>query len=243
MTNSLLSKIRALLNKTIENGCTEAEAYMAAKKAAELMDQHGFQNADLEIKEAITEDAYFAPGRQLGDVGKVVVSIANYCDVKVWCNRASKNHGGQTKIVFFGRESDVEVAKYLTGFLSHAFEFEWRSYFSSIKNTDNHTMHGRAIRASFITGMANRISSRLRQMKVERNKSYDAASGKSGHDLVLVKNADVENAYNALQIKLKKGSKVQTHVSNTSALYAGIDAGNRVNITMGISNKKVLAIA
>ena len=243
MTNSLLSKIRALLNKTVENGCTEAEAYMAAKKAAEMMDQHGFQNADLEIKEAITKNTYFAPGRQLGDVGKVVVSIANYCDVKVWFARALKNSGGQTKIIFFGRESDVEVAKYLTGFLSSAFETEWRFYFSFIKNTDNHTMHGRAISASFISGMTKRVSFRLQQMKAERNKSYDVTSGKTGHDLVLVKNADVENAYKALQIKLRKGSSAQTRVSNTNALYAGIDAGNRINITSGISNKKVLAIA
>ena len=244
MSNSpLLAKIRALLNKTVANGCTEAEAMMATTKAAELMDRYGFDASDLNEKEVITEYSYFAPGRHLGDVSKVVMRIAEFCDVKVWAIRAQKNSGGQSKIVFFGKESDIEIAYYMTHLLSNAFETEWRTYFDGIKNTDNHTMHGRAIRASFVCGMAMRINSRLREMKEARNNAFDTTSGKTGHDLVLVKNADVEDAFKALSMKLNKSQAAKANVSNTAAVIAGDAAGSRVNIVAGVNGKETLKIS
>ena len=38
--SKIAARIRALLAKTVENGCTEAEALSAAAKVAELLDRH-----------------------------------------------------------------------------------------------------------------------------------------------------------------------------------------------------------
>ena len=45
--NKLLDKIRALFNKTTENGCTEAEAMAALDKARAMMDAYEVSAEDL----------------------------------------------------------------------------------------------------------------------------------------------------------------------------------------------------
>jgi hypothetical protein len=50
--NSLLEKIRALMSKTTENGCTEAEALAALDKARALMDAYEVTDEDLQLSKA-----------------------------------------------------------------------------------------------------------------------------------------------------------------------------------------------
>ena len=50
MDNEAIKKrIRALLNKTVKNGCTEAEAMIAAKKVAELMAKYSLDRSTVDI--------------------------------------------------------------------------------------------------------------------------------------------------------------------------------------------------
>lgn len=44
------ARIRALLMKTVDNGCTEEEAMAAAAKAGELMDRYGLESSEVEIR-------------------------------------------------------------------------------------------------------------------------------------------------------------------------------------------------
>jgi len=234
MTNdAILSRIRALLSKTTENGCTEAEAMLAAQKAAELMDRHGFDANDLDEKEPITQDTYFTGGKHLGAVSKVAVCLADYCDVRLWAVHARKGSGKESEMKIFGHESDVMVCNYLLHLLSNAFETEWRDYFTKLKAVGKNHFHGKTMRASFESGMASRINKRLRAMKEARNASVDTKSGKTGRDLVLVKNQEVETAFKALEIKLKNNTTRRT-IHDYGAFDAGDAAGNRVNITSGV---------
>ena len=50
--SNIINKIRALLSKTVENGCTEAEAMSALSLAQTMMDTYEISDADLnEIKQ------------------------------------------------------------------------------------------------------------------------------------------------------------------------------------------------
>lgn len=44
-----IRRIRSLLEKTVENGCTEAEAMLAAEKAADLMAEYELTLTDIEL--------------------------------------------------------------------------------------------------------------------------------------------------------------------------------------------------
>ena len=49
-------RLRALLDKTVANGCTEAEALAAAEKARAIMAEHGLSTADLAMGQARAEE-------------------------------------------------------------------------------------------------------------------------------------------------------------------------------------------
>ena len=50
-------KIRALRQKTVENGCTEAEAMAAAEKVAELLDAHTIRPEEMDIERETYESS------------------------------------------------------------------------------------------------------------------------------------------------------------------------------------------
>jgi hypothetical protein len=228
---STLAKIRALMAKTVDSGCTEAEALLAAKKVAELMDKHGFETADLEVKEAITEETFFYKGKQMGGVAYCCVEIARFCDVKVWASR----RGERAVTKFFGRESDVAAAVYLTHLFHNAMTGAWGDYYerqvAPIPSAAR--PHGRTLRMSFEHGMASRLNERLRGMKVARNQTVDTASGRTGRDLVVAKDREVSVAFRALSLNLRGGGNTRVRVNSTAAAY-GRAAGDRVSIVTGV---------
>src|SRR6187401_3437396 len=51
----LRTRIQGLRSKTTDNGCTEAEALLAAAKVAELLDRYDLSLTDIEIRDAACE--------------------------------------------------------------------------------------------------------------------------------------------------------------------------------------------
>jgi len=51
----LKARIQGLRSKTTDNGCTEAEALLAAAKVAELLDRYDLSLTDFEIRDAPCE--------------------------------------------------------------------------------------------------------------------------------------------------------------------------------------------
>lgn len=224
---SIRARIRALLAKTERSGCTEAEAAAAAAKAAELMDAYSIALADLAERESIESEIYIFPGRQFGPVIGCASAIADFCDVKAWHSHAKD---GRRTLVYFGRESDAQVACYLTHLFANAIEMAWRQQRAALPLSGR--PHGHTLRVSFGVGMAQRLAMRLRAMKELRN-AKEAGAGRTGRDLVIVKNAEVEAAFQALSLNLKKGQARKRYV-DSDAFRAGQMAGDKVNITAGI---------
>ena len=51
----LKTRIQGLRSKTTDNGCTEAEALLAAAKVAQLLDRYDLSLTDVEIRDARCE--------------------------------------------------------------------------------------------------------------------------------------------------------------------------------------------
>jgi hypothetical protein len=229
---SILARIRALTSKTVEAGCTEGEAVAAAAKVAELMDRYGFATADLEEKEEITAETFFAPGKRLGSLRSLCVDIASFCDVKVWATRPSRSEAAGVR--YFGRESDVQVALYLTHLLDTAMRGAWSDHYNRFLRSADDRLNGRTLRAAFEAGMRSRLRSRLAEIKAERNRSVDAATGRTGRDLVVVKGNEVAVAFRALGMHLTGGGVRRGSIADRDSYDAGKAAGDRVTITTGV---------
>jgi Protein of unknown function (DUF2786) len=60
----LKTRIQGLRSKTMDNGCTQAEALLAAAKVAELLDRYNLSLTDVEIRDAECEQREYETYRK-----------------------------------------------------------------------------------------------------------------------------------------------------------------------------------
>src|SRR5208282_653395 len=182
----LKTRIQGLRSKTMENGCTEAEALSAAAKVAELLDRYDLSLTDVEIRHAPCEQREYETRRKKRiPLDDCIGAIANFCDCRVW---REKNPAGEARYVFFGLGSDIEVAHYLTEMIDNAVRSELGRYKNSadyrrFRHQDRHIAN-----SSFTCGMLASIGEKLTAMKRQR----DAVNNGTGRDLVVLKAAVVD---------------------------------------------------
>lgn len=220
------AKIAALLAKNADNGASENEAMAAMRIAQKLMEEHGVTMEDILQNNSAANDfirEVMRTGRKnLHEVDLYcVVTIAEFCDVKVWQNKVYElGEKVGVNVQFFGYTADVELAKYLREMIFRAMEWEWAKYSNSVSNVG----HKRSVRKSFLVGMAGRLCERLRELKNQ--------SRGTGTELIVLKNQMVTQAWaEQVNIHLKKNYAPKTvTVSNGAAYAAGQGAGDRVSL-------------
>ena len=239
---ALLRRIRALAAKTVASGCTEAEALAAASLLARLVDKYGFTPADLdEPLEALTEASMDVKRTMQGN-HHFAVSIAKFCDCKVFY-RAAK-FGREKEIVFFGHETDVLMCRYMMDLLGVANKSGFKAFMADKKAAAERKIARKELNADrrgFDWGMASRISARLEAMKTARNVAVDETTGKAGGALVLVKNAAVEAEYSKRYNIRTKSAPARR--ANANAYTAGQAHGDRVAINPGVGGAGQLMLA
>jgi hypothetical protein len=225
--DKLKGRIQGLRAKTIDNGCTEAEALLAAAKVAELLDRYDLSLTDVEIREAPCEQrAYETRRKKRIPLDDCIGAIANFCDCRVW---REKNAEGEARYVFFGLRSDVEVAHYLTEVVDAAVRselgrFKTSAAYQRFRHQDRHVAN-----ASFTLGMVASIADKLTAMKAGR----DQANNSTGRGLVVLKAAVVDAELEKLNLKLRTARRPSRMVSPT-AYEAGEAAGASLVIAPGI---------
>src|SRR5580700_9793694 len=223
----LKTRIQGLRSKTTDNGCTEAEALLAAAKVAELLDRYDLSLTDVEIRDAPCEGASTKPYRKKRiPLDACVGAIANFCDCRVW---REKNQAGEARYVFFGIRSDIEVAHYLTELIDNAVRSELGRYKTSagyrrFRHQDRHVAN-----SSFTLGMVASIADKLTAMTRER----DAVNNGTRRDLVILKASVVDAELEKLDLKLRTLRRATRMVSPT-AYEAGETAGASLAINPGI---------
>lgn len=222
----LTARIQALRAKTTANGCTEAEALLAAAKIAELLDRHDLSLSDVELRQAPCEQrAYETRRKKRIPLDDCVGAVAAFCDCRVW---REKEPAGMARYVFFGLRSDVEVAHWLTGLIDEAVRSELGRYKTSaeyrrFRHQDRHLAN-----ASFALGMVASIADKLAAMKAER----DRVNGGSGRDLVVVKGAVVDTELARLGLTLRSVPGASRTVSPTA-----YDSGGAAGASLAIDTE------
>ena len=219
----LKTQIQGLRSKTMDNGCTEAEALLAAAKVAELLDRHDLSLTDVEIRNGQCEHRHYETRHKKRiPLDDCIGDIANFCDCRVW---REKSHSGNVRYVFFGFRADIEVAHYLTELIDNTVRSELGRYKNSagyrrFRHQDRHLAN-----ASFTLGMVASIADKLTAMKRER----DAVRNGTGRDLVVLKVSvvDAELAKLDLQLRTVPGA---ARIVSPAAYEAGETAGASLTI-------------
>lgn len=215
----IIRRVRAIQNRTVDRGCTEAEALTAAGIMAALMDEYGLAMTDIEIEQQNCEGLEIETGRKRShEIEFCFMTIAHFTDCKGWGSR----RGGKIINHFFGLPEDVRTARWLYGLISNAMRLELSQYKKTCRIF--HEPTGRTQSHAFLMGMVNRVNARLRDTKSAQR--YTTAVG-TGRDLVLVKSATVNAGFAKLNLNLTSNNR-KTSIRDSGAYSAGQDAGNRV---------------
>lgn len=216
----VLLRIQALRNKTIEQGCTEQEAFASATKVAELLDRYGLSLGEVEIREQACEGIGIETGRRRQTpIDDCVPTLGDFCDCKVW---REKDASGAIRYVFFGLPADVKAAHYLYEVMMRTFETESLRF-----RMDNVKFIGASQRSainSFQIGLAHGICKKLATMKKERD---DFNRRSSGRDLVPLKSSIVEEELEKLGMKFRFKSVHRKKLIEHEAFEAGHIAGQK----------------
>jgi len=216
------ARIRALTEKTISNGCTEAEALAAAEMVGRLLEQYALTMEDVDIRSALcVESRIPLRGVRRRPIDASVPAIARFCDCKVWLTREPTH----CSYVFFGFEEDTLLARYLYEVVERGMRGELQAYRAA-----HPALRGTALRRaseSYQRGMAVRVADRLEEMRTQRHQDVSSQRS-SGMALVLLKDHAVDEAFRASKVRLVSARRPS--VRPDSAYGAGYQAGERINL-------------
>lgn len=235
--DKIKAKIVKLLSKTEDKGCSEAEAVMAAEKAAELMTHYDIEATELDFrsKSCVKKSADL---RKYGNkiiADTVSVQIARLCDVRGW------KSSGEGKKYYFGFEQDVDIALYLYDLIGTAILNELEAYKNSSDYEDAKAdgYHGISLMTSFFHGIHDRLCERVRVLADEKKQKV----AKSANALVPVKMEKINDEFGDLGLNLSSSRSYRYGSHAGSAYKAGQASANRIGISKGVGESTRKAIS
>ena len=221
--NRVKARIKALAERTISNGCTEAEAMAAAEMVGRLLARYALTMDEIEVREGRCAQAEVQIGGQRRrPVDGCVTAIARFCECKVWLSRAEAG----VSYVFFGFESDTSLAAYLLQVIDRAIRTEAANFRGRCQRLKGVALRRASL--SFQHGMATRVGERLGEM-LRRRDADIAAPRSTGTALMLLKHQVVEETFQDTGIRLVSGGGLWRRRVN-AAFRHGLEAGNRVSL-------------
>lgn len=240
----IMSRVTALLERTVERGCTESEALLAAEKAGQLMNHYNITMGDITAENnpcrhvCIEQNTIRATAIQYA-----VVAIARFTDTKCWFSRGQKGYQGEiirkASFNFFGLEEDVAVAEYMF----HLINRSMHRCTDDFKQSEAYRRPGSKKRRtlSFQYAFTGRICDRLNEMKdsmeeaVERERAAQGTN--TGTALVLVKGDYVDEQFEKqMTITLTRRTN-QRRAYDHDAARAGRAAGDSVGLNPGVGSR------
>lgn len=221
------ARIRALAAKTVERGCSEAEAMAAAAKVGELLDVYGLSMSEVELREEACVQrrvAFAGPARTA--LRWLYPALLRFCECRGWTD-------GRQDFVLFGLEPDVQMAEWLLHVVARALQHEEARYRASPAYAARREAP-QAVLRSFRYGFADRLSKRLDEMADARAVAMAerrAAGGQGSRStaLVVAKERKLDEAFRGLGVRLRTTYSSAT-VRDRGAFRSGAEAGGRVGL-------------
>lgn len=216
----IAARIRALLAKTVENGCTEDEAVAAAAKAAEMLARHNLTIDEVQIRESKFKEHSERYDDILGERTWIVAdAIAHLVECRYWRSNPGVH---PVSITFFGFDHEVEIAQYLMAICVRALQ-------DGLSRTNRRNGLLRpTIRTSkakaFLDGMVQRLAERIRALK---------PPPPTGKGLVVLKQELIDAELTNNGVKMRKLSGRLSRDFD-SEFMRGRAAGDKVSLNEGL---------
>lgn len=153
----MLERVKAILAKTMANGCTEGEAMAALAKARELMATYEIDEKELQD---LTEKAQIhktAPSDPYDIKRNLCVNVGKFTSCKAFRDR-------EEVINFAGKPSDIIFATWLLDTLQRFIMRELRQYQKKLITEKGINYSNNLTSVSFVAGCAYRINEKLKEL-------------------------------------------------------------------------------
>jgi hypothetical protein len=232
-------KIKALAAKTVDNGCSEAEAMAAMQGVGRLLRQYNLTMSELDVRQTPCKTIEIKVDGTRHRISNCLGNIGGFTDTKPYF----QNHGPSTVFYFFGQEQDLDMAQYVFKVCKAAIDSETHRF----KSTPEYRVlgGGRSATTSFQHGLTDKLNQRMRQMKKEETTELHAreaeqhaergAAAPTSTALVVLKKQLIEQEFKAHGPKLRY-ARVSRTVRSRTAYGAGLAAGDRVNLSRPINS-------
>lgn len=200
--------------KTVDAGCTEAEALAALTMAQTMMDAYEVTEEDLQLKgeeATINWSAIKDPHnirRQLCNV------ISKFTQTEVWTSNSKKH------INYCGLQSDVDFAVWLTETLTNFVMRELKNYLWAKGYQSYRGSEKRIIINGFVMGCCQRIYQRMGEL------AEGAAVSVNKNALMVIKNQLISKRMEDEGLKLRT-PRSRSMTINENSFSAGKAAGDR----------------
>lgn len=212
---SILNKIKNLLNQTVDNGCTEDEAANAFKLARKLMVKYKINEKDVSQKDSKVIQIELKDYNII--IGWVFYLINVFCEnfgVLHYTTKRGRNH----TLTLFGLETDVNCVKEL---IDCAYTYainkseekikEYRSLFGTIKG----------VRKSWCLGFVKGLDDKYK----EQNQQQEYA-------LMVIVDENVQNEFDNFTSEFTKDEKtINNNISDYLIMKDGYKHGKQFGTT------------
>ncbi len=222
--NEIIAKIRALRAKAEDAAATEAEAMTAAEMAARLLIKHDIKPD--ELAEVAKSEGAVSGFRQ----GKVLHPVADYTCNAIARFTETRGYHDNGEIKFIGLEEDVLMAVYLIEMLVGASKRGWVAYADENIHRALPFKEMNSKRFGYFYGFAQRVASRLDELKAYRDAQRKQAQGASNSSaLVVVKSEIIKRKMEEMNLTIGKGRNRREYV-DPRTYAAGHEHGGNVNL-------------
>jgi Protein of unknown function (DUF2786) len=221
----LIKKIRGLMAKTVDRGCTEQEALSALDMVRALMDAYEVDEDELRLSKEETAILRKEPPDSI-DPNNVkfylMGAVAEFCSCQAWQTRTREGRA----VTFCGLPSDAHMATWMLDSLAAFVLGELARHLM-----DTLPLRGerRRVINGFVEGICGRISERLDAL---RSQSAAAATS-NGRELMVVKSAAVTDKMKACGIRVR--CSYSSRQSDGASIQAGRSAGDRASFGRPVS--------
>jgi hypothetical protein len=214
---SVIEKIKALLAKTVENGCTEAEMMAALTRAQALQDTYEVTAEELQLAKdeaAVLGDSMPDPNDPHNIRWHLASAVEKFCNCQAWTKQGTRRR----HIMFCGAPADVELAVWL---LDHLTDFVSDQLVRHLMTSIAPRKERRRVIREFVIGCADRINERISDLC----KQSEAERTSNGRELVVIKSAAIKAKIKELGMHFGGGSCSGAN-EDSAAYAAGRAAGN-----------------
>ncbi len=232
----VIEKIRKILSKTEEAGCTTEESQAAFQMASRIMAEHNLDMAEIESGEggeqSWLEDDVLETGRWSLEQNCAYGIASEFFFVKGIFGYKHSSARQRRVLRFFGRPNNVASAKWVFGALLDAFDRLFAEY---------RRQHGAPAsdRRLFVTGVAGGFREKMkderRAVEVERDLVQGKTSGSTALALRSVMDETTEEFERTHKTKTAR-SNFATVSGSQSAFDAGHNAGRKLELRRAIGD-------